>query len=771
RGKGWRTKFIFPFRLIKSVWQALKILRRFRPDVVLAMGGFVSGPAGIAAKLLRIPLVVHEQNSVAGLTNRLLARLAHKTLQAFPDSFAKKIKAETVANPTRIKLHLSDPAQRLQAHTGALRILVLGGSQGAQALNNAVRALCYEFTNELNADFWLQTGAKNYAQAKIEFSGLASRIKLSAFIEDMAEAYAWADVVICRSGALTIAEITAAGIASILVPFPYAVDNHQYYNARHLVDADAAILIPQAQLTPKVLADILMDLEQNHHRLIEMAVNAKRLAKPNSTELVIAACRACCEGSADQASTGQSILSSSAIKKIHLLGIGGIGVSGLAEILLMKGYQVSGTDMQSSLITQRLEKLGATIYHVHDAKHVANIDAAVYSSAIDHDNVELYEIKKLNIPCLQRGELLAELMHGFQNSVAVSGTHGKTTTTGLLAHILPAADKDCTYVMGGILQGNDSTVGAATSDIFVAEADESDASFLYLKPRYAIITNIDADHMATYQHDESQLQDAFIKFLNQLPVDGAAILCIDDPGIKTILPKLKCHTLTYGFDAAAEFRISEFSQQGLISQFTLNFKTQKLTLKLNLPGAHNVSNAVAALALVQLIKGNVDQAATVLAKFPGVGRRFSYHGQLALGDGEAMLFDDYGHHPREILATFTAAREAWPTRRVVLVFQPHRYSRTRDLMPEFINVLSEVSSLVLLDVYSAGETPIENASGQALYQALCRQSAHKPTFISSLEVLKTELPRLLRADDIVIFQGAGSIGPFAKTFLAEFKGL
>lgn len=461
-----------------------------------------------------------------------------------------------------------------------------------------------------------------------------------------------------------------------------------------------------------------------------------------------------------------TILNDAAIKRVHFIGIGGIGMSGLAEILLTRGYQVSGSDQVSGAITSRLIKLGAQIFLGHESEHLHGVDAVVYSSAINPHNPEFLFAKQQGLPLIQRGQLLAEVM-SYGRGVAVAGTHGKTTTTGLSSLLLTMADRDPTYIIGGVLRGSESTVRIGHGADVIAEADESDASFLYLKPHAAIVTNIEADHLETYHWDFSCLQDTFVDFLNNVESDGVAIVCIDDPTVRELLPRIKTRVITYGFSEHAQIRAEKFQQLGLKTYFRLMRYGKPFadTVVLNLPGLHNVLNALAVVALAY--EYNVDDHVLLkaLAEFPGMGRRFHPCGEIKVKGGTALLFNDYGHHPTEIKATIAAARLAWPGHRLVMAFQPHRYSRTQALLDDFAHVLSETDVLLLLDIYSAGEAPISGVSGEVLYQAVCHRAHLNAHFVPTLAELPQTLHSILKDGDIVLLQGAGNIESMVKEIL------
>ena len=459
-----------------------------------------------------------------------------------------------------------------------------------------------------------------------------------------------------------------------------------------------------------------------------------------------------------------AILDNQSIRTVHCVGIGGIGVSGIAEILLQKGYQVSGSDVSKNPIITRLQKLGATISQGHMPDNVQHADLVVYSSAITPDNPELQAAKIAGIPLISRGQLLAELMHA-HCGIAVSGTHGKTTTTGLLAQIFMLADMDPTYFIGGKIQDQDSTVRLGKGEYFIAEADESDASFLCMSPKIIVVTNIEPDHLENYDGDFHCLKQSFLDFIQKLPEDGVVILGIDNPIIRELLPKISRRVVTFGFCEEADVSVLDFKQKGLRSHFHVKRPDDlsPLSLQLNLPGQHNVLNALAAIAVAHEVGIGDASLLQALSEFPGVSRRFHAHGEIKVKGGKALLFDDYGHHPSAIEATLVVARQVWPDRRIVLVFQPHRYSRTRDLLQEFAKVLSTPDMLVLLDVYSAGEQAIAGCNGRILCDAIIQQGKITPIFVPEFEQLPTVLADVLRADDIVLLQGAGSIGTMAET--------
>jgi len=449
------------------------------------------------------------------------------------------------------------------------------------------------------------------------------------------------------------------------------------------------------------------------------------------------------------------------VKRIHFVGIGGVGMGGIAEVLLNLGYEVSGSDQAENGLTQRLVSLGATVFVGHAAKQIEGVDVVVASTAIPPQNPEIAAARQQRIPLVRRAEMLAELMR-FRHGIAVAGTHGKTTTTSLVASLLAEGGLDPTYVIGGRLNSSASNARLGSGDYLVAEADESDASFLHLQPMISIVTNIDADHLATYEGDFSRLKHAFVEFLHNLPFYGLAVLCIDDPVVREISKRVSRPMLSYGFSAQADVRAVNLSQRGGVSYFDVLLpKGKKIeALALNLPGRHNVLNALAAIAVAHELSVSVQAMHSALSGFEGISRRFQSYGELQSGQGSVLLLDDYGHHPTEIAATLEAVQAGWPDRRLVLAFQPHRFSRTRDLFDDFAQVLSQSSVAVLLlcEVYSAGEQPIVGADGRALCQAVRSRGVVNPIFVPQVDALPEVLQGVLQDGDLLLTLGAGNIG-------------
>ncbi|MGB0892902.1 MAG: UDP-N-acetylmuramate--L-alanine ligase [Parashewanella sp.] len=458
------------------------------------------------------------------------------------------------------------------------------------------------------------------------------------------------------------------------------------------------------------------------------------------------------------------------VRRIHFVGIGGAGMGGIAEVLLNEGYVLSGSDIAANSMTQRLHGLGAEIAIGHHAKNVLGADVVVVSTAIDLENPEIIEAKAQRIPVVRRAEMLSELMR-YRHGIAIAGTHGKTTTTSLIASVYGEAKKDPTFVIGGLLNSAGTNARLGSSRYLIAEADESDASFLHLQPMVAVITNIEADHMDTYGGDFERLKNAFIEFIHNLPFYGVAVMCIDDEVVRELLPRISRKVVTYGFSEDADVRASNYSQQGAVSHFNV-CRTGKadFSMSLNMPGRHNVLNALAAVAVASEDEIDDEPIKTALAEFEGIGRRFQQLGQFNTPNGDVLLVDDYGHHPSEVAATIQAAREAYPNKRLVMAYQPHRYSRTRDLFEDFAEVLSHVDCLLLLEVYAAGETPIAAADGRALCRAIRQRGQIEPIFVANAQQLSELLPDVLQDNDLLLTQGAGNIGAISKSLVATELG-
>lgn len=461
----------------------------------------------------------------------------------------------------------------------------------------------------------------------------------------------------------------------------------------------------------------------------------------------------------------------SRVKHIHFIGIGGVGMGGIAEVLLNLGYQVTGSDLAENSLIKHLRTLGATVMIGHDASYLKGADVVVVTTAVHEDNVELQAAREQRIPVVPRAEMLAELMR-FSYGIAVAGTHGKTTTTSLIAAALSEGDLDPTFVIGGRLNSAGSNARLGTGRYLVAEADESDASFLYLQPMIAVVTNVDADHMATYEGDFEKLKATFVEFLHHLPFYGLAVMCIDDSVTAKLLNDVTRPVLTYGSHDDADYQLIGLTQQQGQSHFSIIEKQsgKQFPITLNMPGLHNALNATAAVTVARNLGVSIEACQRALEKFDGIGRRFNVLGELATQQGKVLMVDDYGHHPTEIAATLSAARGGWPERRLVVVFQPHRYTRTRDLFEDFAQVLSSVDVLVVMEVYPAGEAKIAGADARSLCRAIRLRGQVEPVFAEDKQALFKLLPGLMKDGDLLLTLGAGDIGALAKELPEQLGG-
>lgn len=450
------------------------------------------------------------------------------------------------------------------------------------------------------------------------------------------------------------------------------------------------------------------------------------------------------------------------IKQIHFIGIGGVGMGGIAEVLLNEGYQVTGSDKQENSMTRHLVSLGAKVFQSHSEQNVENANVVVVSSAVSTENPEIQAANAARIPVIRRAEMLAELMR-FRHGIAIAGTHGKTTTTSLIATLFGQAGLDPTFVIGGKLNSVGTNAKLGSSRYFIAEADESDASFIHLQPMVSVVTNIEADHMETYGGDFRKMQETYIEFLHNLPFYGLAIVCGDDPVIQETLPEVGRKYLTYGLSEGMDVRAVDIQAGFNQSQFTVKRNGREdLVATVNLPGQHNILNALAAIAVATeegISDADIQQA---LATFSGIGRRFEVLGTFHNEVGEVILLDDYGHHPTEVEVTIEAARSNWPEKRLVMAYQPHRYTRTRDLYEDFVRVLSKVDVLLLLDVYPAGEEPIEGADSKSLCRSIRQRGQIEPIYVGHNDELHTIVADVIKDGDVVMTQGAGNIGQIAK---------
>jgi UDP-N-acetylmuramate--alanine ligase len=451
------------------------------------------------------------------------------------------------------------------------------------------------------------------------------------------------------------------------------------------------------------------------------------------------------------------------VKHIHFIGIGGAGMGGIAEVLKNIGFEVTGSDIKQSAITERLESLGVPVSIGHAAENIADTDVVVVTSAIDENNEEVCAARNNRVPVVRRAEMLAELMR-FSQGIAIAGTHGKTTTTSLVASVLAEGGLDPTYVIGGLLNSSGAHARLGSGHYIVAEADESDASFLHLYPVLAVITNIDADHLDAYAGDFANLRHNFVEFLHQLPFYGLAVLCIDDEGVRKILPEVTKPVVTYGLDFKADYNAELIKQENSKTWFKVSRKDKKdwLEVELNLPGKHNLLNALASIAIAHELGVSDEDIINALSQFQGISRRCHVRGDIKINNTNVTLIDDYAHHPTEIEAIFDAIKAGWPNRRLVVVYQPHRYTRLRDLFEDFGQILSSVDCLLVLDVYAAGEEPITGADSRSLCRAIRSRGLVDPVFVEDKENVSDVLSSLLEENDLLLTLGAGDIGSISK---------
>ncbi|TYG35195.1 UDP-N-acetylmuramate--L-alanine ligase [Lonepinella koalarum] len=466
-----------------------------------------------------------------------------------------------------------------------------------------------------------------------------------------------------------------------------------------------------------------------------------------------------------QAKIRQSVPSMRRVKQIHFVGIGGAGMGGIAEVLLNEGYAVTGSDIAESAVTNRLISLGAKIYFSHQAENVQDASVVVVSSAIKSDNVEVVAAHEKRIPVIQRAQMLAEIMR-FRHGIAIAGTHGKTTTTAMISMIYTQAGLDPTFVNGGLVKSAGTNAYLGASRYLIAEADESDASFLHLQPMVSVVTNIEPDHMETYHGDFEEMKRTYVNFLHNLPFYGLAVMCADDAVLMELVPQVGRQVMTYGFNEKADYRIENYEQTGFQGHYDVITPTgERINVLLNVPGKHNALNATAALVVAKEESINNDAILAALADFQGAGRRFDQLGEFIRPNGKVMLIDDYGHHPTEVGVTIQAARSGWQNKRVVMIFQPHRYSRTRDLFDDFVQVLSQVDVLVLLDVYAAGEQPIAGADSRSLARSIRNLGKVDPIFVADHSQLPEIMDQILQDGDLILAQGAGNVSKLSRNLV------
>ena len=751
RGKGLATLVLLPLKLLRAFAQAWGVLRRVRPDVVVGLGGYVTFPGGLMAAAAGKPLVLHEQNSVPGLANKVLAGVADRIFTAFPGVLKK---GRWVGNPLRAAFtRQAAPAERFAGRSGPLRLLVVGGSLGARALNEIVPQALALLPPERRPIVTHQSGATQIEQLRANYQAAGVQATLVPFIDGHG---------LCRGRPDRLSRRRqhrhrdrrrgrGRGVRAVPARGGRPPERQRALSRRRGRGLAGAAARPHARVAGRAA------IEYRAPRAGAAGAGSQKDAKNTGHP----------RGGDGLRGAG---FVKHAIRHIHFVGIGGSGMCGIAEVLHNLGYRVSGSDLADSATLQRLASLGIATHVGHAAAHIAGADALVTSTAVQPDNPEVLAARAAGVPVVPRALMLAELMR-LRRGIAIAGAHGKTTTTSLVASVLAEGGLDPTYVIGGRLNSAGANARLGQGEYIVVEADESDASFLNLLPVMAVVTNIDADHMETYGHDFGRLKQAFVDFLHRMPFYGRAILCVDDPAVRAILAQVTCPVTRYGLGEDAQVRASDVRAVGTQMHFRVQRRLggpaaaalPELQVVLNLPGLHNVLNALAAIAVAAELEVPDDALLRALAGFTGVGRRFQSHGELpAAGGGHFTLIEDYGHHPVEMAATLAAARGAWPGRRVVLAFQPHRYSRTRDCFEDFVAVLGQADAVLLTEVYAAGEAPIVAADGRALARALRVAARVEPVFVEDVRQLPQRIAELARAGDVVLCMGAGSIGAVAS---------
>lgn len=754
--------------------------------VLVGMGGYASVAPVLAARRAGVPVVLHEQNAVAGLANRALSRAAAAVALSFPQAgrgLARRVRLEVTGNPLREEI-LRVRAERealaregraeLGLEEGRRTVLVFGGSQGALHLDRAAAGACRLLSGRGDLQVLLITGPAHLEETR---RGLPTwgplLVRTLGYLDRMELAYACADLVVCRAGATTVAELTACGLPALLVPYPHATGRHQEANARALQRSGAASVLRDEELTAVTLARRVESLLDHEERLRAMAERSRALGRPDAAErladLVEEVSRAAGrprsvrpDGATDpSARPGDGIPDPYRWRSAHLVGIGGAGMSGIARLLLAAGVRVSGSDLKDSPGLAALREAGATVFVGHRAEQVGRPDVVVASSAIPPNNPELRAAREAGVPVWSRAQVLAGLMRG-RRGVAVAGTHGKTTTTSMVSVMLSRLGLDPTFVIGGDLNESGSGAWSGSGELFVAEADESDGSFLLLEPEVAVVTNVEEDHLDHYG-GRAEIERAFAAFASRARV---VVACWDDPGARRALEGLRLPLVRYGRGPDADVRVLEEElRRGRGSRSLVDVGGRRVWLELAVPGAHNVLNGAAALAVASVLELDPEAAAGALASFTGVRRRFERKGEA---DG-VVLVDDYAHHPTEVAATLKVAREATP-RRVVAVFQPHRYTRTRAMWRELGRSLREADLVVLTDVYGAGERPIPGVTGKLVAEALAEEApGRRVVYLPHRADLAPFLAREVRPGDLVLTIGAGDITMVGQELLGLLR--
>jgi len=749
------------FRLPIGFTQAFSLVGKHHPNVVLGVGGYSSGPVLMAAKLRGVPTAIHESNAFPGLTNRILARFVTAAAVAFEGAASRMSRADAVitGNPIRKEFFSDNRQPTTDNHK---RLLIFGGSQGSRVINDAmIGALLFMAPLRGRIDIVHQTGPNELEKVRQAYRASAfADARVVPYLDPIVDEIASADLVVSRSGAMTVGELAAAGRAAILIPFAAATDNHQELNARAVQQAGGAIVITERELSPERLAFAITEIVNDTDRTARMGARARTLAVPDATKKIVDLLEKIERSELELLITKPlSRMNLDKIKKIHFVGIGGIGMSGLAEILTGRGMTVTGCDLKHSSATTLLASRGVDVRIGHDTAHLAGVDAVVVTAAVRGANVEVDAARERGIEIIRRKELLAAIVDE-KRGVGVSGTHGKTTTSAMIATVLEDAGLDPTVIIGGMLRNIASNAKSGAGDVIVVEADEYDRTFHELHPEVAVITNIEADHLEYYDSFDN-IVEAFRIFTDNVKPGGAIIGCVDDPAVAALLKRRgnDRKIVRYGLGSGADLtaRNLRFDERG--STFDVEGVG---SFKLLVPGQHNVHNALAAIAVARELGVNPEAIARGVAKFLGVDRRFQI-----LGDyNGALVVDDYAHHPTEIRATLDAARSGYPQRRVVALFQPHLYSRTRDFAVEFGESLRGADVAFVAPIYAAREMPIEGVSSRMIADA-----TNGIEFLdrSHIEIIN-ELRRRLQPDDVFIAMGAGDVHEIAEALVRGDEG-
>ena len=787
RGEWWSNLGV-PLALASSLATTLGVHRRMRPELVVVTGGYAGAPAGLVAAGLGTPLVLQEQNAWPGVTTRFLSRWATQVHLAFPEALAElpprarrvaqvsgcPIRALPDAGPDRhdalVGLGL-DPQRRL--------LLLIGGSQGSLALNElmleAVRSAAAG--NLAPLDEWQllwMTGPAHHASIVMELSALGDPawVRAVPYIEDVPLVLGVTDLALSRAGAMTTAEVLAWGVPAILVPLPTAAANHQELNARALQQAGAAIHLEQEGLSAGALWGTITGLAEDRQALSTMSERARDRSRPDATSLIVREIVGLLPGprSADvprahpgSGSTGERDLRRLSNEgQIHFMGVGGAGMCALAELFVQHGGSVSGCDLRPGSTSDRLRAMDVQIHEGHGASHAEGAAALVVSAAVPMDHPEVQEALERGIPVFKRAEALGQWVN--QGRVlAVAGTHGKTSTTAMATEILAAAEMDPTGFVGGRVPAWGGNLRSG-GDLYVVEADEYDRSFLQLKPAVAVVTNVEADHLDTYGALEG-VMNAFKEFLDGLLPDGYAVICTDDPGASKLVTDLASRARTYGLESGAQVRAVDVEASAVGMAFrVIEEGVDRGKFRLPAPGVHNLLNALGAAAAARCFGVDWDAVREGLTAYRGVERRFDTVG-LERG---ILVVDDYAHHPSEIRATLAAARGAHPDRRIVAVFQPHLFTRTRDFAEEFGEALGQADSIWVTDVFPAREAPIEGVTGEMVALA-ARRAGGDVRYHADVDTMADTVLRELASGDLLLTMGAGSVDQVAYDVMARLK--